>query len=756
MLHEVFLALSGHPSPLFRSADDELVNDNEKVVNENFPLLSSSEAALLQSIGRLALLHRRLRTHAESIASNHASVLCRAVATALVNTHLARFQDKILDVESQILNRDAKTVGAYNIVPLSSVVGELDKWSRPMDWYWQLACFMRKPARGSRSTVSSAHREDEAAGASLIDHLRVESQTGFPDIEEAAVQLSKVAEAAWLRQISVWLLHGNLPEPGTDDFFVTVQGPVDTEGRYTYSVNKRLLPKLVTAQTASSLLFIGKSLHQVKEHSHVTGRQFLVNAADDVALMSSHLRILSSLSLPLVPSSFSATVAAIRSSLSQRVLQHLLPVEDIVRILKLLRQFFLLERGEFALALLAEAELRLTARQDGVGHLLQGGPPRDLRAMMLKEGEITETLARTWKVLAAYTRDDAEDSFLDFAQDHVHLEIAASARSHRSVSDTTASSPLQISAVPFDDILFPVPTALTLNIRSPLDLFITRSDIMKYSSINAYLLAVRRAHVRLSNLWKLSSSRRDMSVVARSSSSIRRRTRQRDIALRKVWATCSSAVFLLSETTVYLERGVIAGSWDHFYQWTLKGNMDDKLSRSVSDVHLNDTSGSGKRLQVLGTPHDPETLASAHRAFLEGLLYALMLTDVPYTTELRRFFTDIDQMIALFTRLQHVQRNLDLEQDEGVIDALNDYAEEEREVSLNLDRARKRVDSGMKNVVLRLRQLDHDRMGAGMYSPASAMNGDACTPWKAGGIDRLLMKLDFGRMTTEDEMVLSG
>ncbi|KAJ9623210.1 hypothetical protein H2203_006147 [Taxawa tesnikishii (nom. ined.)] len=598
MLHEVFLALSGHPSPLFRSADDELVNDNEKVVNENFPLLSSSEAALLQSIGRLALLHRRLRTHAESIASNHASVLCRAVATALVNTHLARFQDKILDVESQILNRDAKTVGAYNIVPLSSVVGELDKWSRPMDWYWQLACFMRKPARGSRSTVSSAHREDEAAGASLIDHLRVESQTGFPDIEEAAVQLSKVAEAAWLRQISVWLLHGNLPEPGTDDFFVTVQGPVDTEGRYTYSVNKRLLPKLVTAQTASSLLFIGKSLHQVKEHSHVTGRQFLVNAADDF--------------------------------------------------------------------------------------------------------------------------------------------------------------PLQISAVPFDDILFPVPTALTLNIRSPLDLFITRSDIMKYSSINAYLLAVRRAHVRLSNLWKLSSSRRDMSVVARSSSSIRRRTRQRDIALRKVWATCSSAVFLLSETTVYLERGVIAGSWDHFYQWTLKGNMDDKLSRSVSDVHLNDTSGSGKRLQVLGTPHDPETLASAHRAFLEGLLYALMLTDVPYTTELRRFFTDIDQMIALFTRLQHVQRNLDLEQDEGVIDALNDYAEEEREVSLNLDRARKRVDSGMKNVVLRLRQLDHDRMGAGMYSPASAMNGDACTPWKAGGIDRLLMKLDFGRMTTEDEMVLSG
>jgi hypothetical protein len=130
MLHEIFLALSGHPSPIFGKGSVEDVS------HDGVPLLSPSEKALLKSIGHLAEVHRHLRTQLDAIASSHHSTICRSVANSIRQTHLSRFQDKILDVERRILVKDTSVVGAYDIVPLASVVGEFDGWHRRMGWYW--------------------------------------------------------------------------------------------------------------------------------------------------------------------------------------------------------------------------------------------------------------------------------------------------------------------------------------------------------------------------------------------------------------------------------------------------------------------------------------------------------------------------------------------------------------------------------------------------------------------------------------------
>ena len=200
MLHEVLLALSGHPSPLFEDAGSgDAGND--------FPLLSTSEKALLESLGRLSSLHRKLNQHIDAIARQHDSMICRAVATSIKQKHLSRFQDKILDVERRILKQDANIVGAYDIVPLSAVVNEFERWHRRMNWYWDMACLMRAPP-------SSRGADGSCSGAALIDRLRIEQQSGFPDIEEIAIELSRTAETAWLRQIATWVIHGML---GTGD-----------------------------------------------------------------------------------------------------------------------------------------------------------------------------------------------------------------------------------------------------------------------------------------------------------------------------------------------------------------------------------------------------------------------------------------------------------------------------------------------------------------------------------------------------------
>jgi hypothetical protein len=40
------------------------------------------------------------------------------------------------------------------------------------------------------------------------------------DIEEAALGLVRVAETAWLKQVSAWVLYGRLPSFGREDFFI--------------------------------------------------------------------------------------------------------------------------------------------------------------------------------------------------------------------------------------------------------------------------------------------------------------------------------------------------------------------------------------------------------------------------------------------------------------------------------------------------------------------------------------------------------
>ncbi|KAK5240298.1 hypothetical protein LTR16_010840, partial [Cryomyces antarcticus] len=110
--------------------------------------------------------------------------------------------------------------------------------------------------------------------------------------------------------------------------------------------------------------------------------------------------------------------------------------------------------------------------------------------------------------------------------------------------------------------------------------------------------------------------------------------------------------------------------------------------------------------------HDPEVLAAAHRRFLAALSHAVLLTDLPYTKTLRVFLAHTDQLVAYITRLQTIQQNRDLEEDDGVVDALADYSKEAKDITLELDRSRKRVDSGMKDLVKRLRELDVERIGA--------------------------------------------
>ena len=724
MLHEIVLSLSGHASPLLST----------NAANPSSSLLSPPEKALLASVTSLSEKYRKIRSAAKKISTESKSSTCQSVATAISSKYLGDFQRKVLEVESGILRKDASSVGAYNIVPLTAVVGEFSEWTRLMDWLLRITQLMM---------------EDRCTGSRLINKLNKQLQTGYTDIEEAALHLGQVAESAWLRQASCWILYGRLPSYGYD-FFLQ-----EDKGRY--EINQDLLPHFASPSTARSIMFIGKSLHQIRTKSETS-------TSCISALLPKHLQLLSSMQHPITSSSMSNTICAIRRNLSQTALQDLLPLSKIQEVLHIFHDFFLLNRGEFAIALVNEADERMRSRWQRSDNLAYEKREK-LSDVVIKEGEVTAILARTWTSmfgLHGITGEDEDE--LDMARDMINLSIE---KAGKSAFLTTASTAM------FHTTLLSVPTALSLKISSPLDLFLSQKEVEIYSSINAYLLSIRRAHLRLSGLWKITSLRRHHPAPpvppfgstpqgGAITGRLRTRAETRSAQMRNVWATSSSALYVLGELAAYFQGEVVTVTWEDFQHW-ISGTEPTSASRPSTRGSKrkipHDEEGSDASMHSHDRPapklentHDPQTLSAAHQRYLLSLRHQLLLTATAFTESLFKLLQKIDLVVALVHRIHAVWTSMDLEADEGVVDAFSDHRKEEYEAGNQLSSATMDVKSGISNLVSILRLIDQDSEGRedaleqleSQIEDFVLTDDEKFRPKKAGRVDRLLMKLDFG------------
>jgi len=380
-----------------------------------------------------------------------------------------------------------------------------------------------------------------------------------------------------------------------------------------------------------------------------------------------------------------------------------------------------------------------------MGRLLQNNLANSKGGSRITEGELTETMARTWKTLSMAETDEESLLFLEEASKSIRLETATKDTVPLPIDGQAENTSTHAQRSMFMDVLFPVKSKLMMQLHPPLDLFLASTDLDQYSVINAYLLVIRRSHHRLSGLWKMTGARRRLKDIDNKQDS------RRHASLRKVWASCSSALFLLSEMSAYLEGEIVKCSWDHYIKWAI-GQV--KSQGTGTRPRLNDDLGVSQKMHDIflhnlddneSLHHDPETLASGHRAFLAALNYAILLTDLPYTHTLRTLVSNIDMLIGYFERLQALRSEIDISPPDAVSQFTTD---EETQVALELDRARKRTDSDMKSLVARLRELDEERIGSARYKDLAGMETGGFIPWReGGGVDRLLMKLDFGRMT---------
>ena len=768
MLHELLLSLSGHPSPLLKTGAQQSGSLQS--------LLSPAELGLLGSLRQdLGGKHKTIRDNASNISNTHPSTACRAVASAILSIHLAKFQQRILEVEDDILNESATIVGAYNIVPLSAVVGSFDGWGRKLEWLWKLVQFIQAPVSSVAMRVAGG--QDACTAAMLIERLYNLIHTGYPDIEEMSLDLLKVAETAWLKQVSAWVLYGR--HPGATDFFVTsgegygdISNPLEA-----YTIAENLLPHFVTPYTANSVLFVGRSLNHIRERQSSSIEYTSRTTAPELALLPAHLAQLSALQSPINSASFTAAVGAIRLSLSQNALQKLLPISKVLDVLYIFKDFFLLERGEFAVALITAADERLNpgCYRRNKSRRAVATLEDSLASMTIKEGEVHAVLARTWTTLASL-RGHQDDEDVDEELDHARELIDLSIKSIE-IGGPQKREPSKEQAPPFDDLLLPSSTTLSIKVSSPLDLFLSAEDTEVYSRIHTYLLAIRRAHFRLSKLFLLSKLRRDypcprapahLSQQRRMDILKRKRllSTQRTKAMRPIWATIGSVTFFLAEVGDYFQGEVVQRSWTAFHSWLVPpvtdrpGSSDNSSTSSFmafshrpgsSRLDSRPNSSQAGNHSAFHALHDPESLKQAHKCYLDSLERSLLLDDATFTQPLRRLMTAIDHIIALMGRLDAMQTSLDIETDAGSDHSTSPYPAEEQRLMSDLRSSLPRISNGVNELVELLRTIDNARTSgkatASTYqSVGTSMDGTGFEPWSSRGLDRLLLKFDYGNV----------
>jgi Gamma tubulin complex component N-terminal/Gamma tubulin complex component C-terminal len=773
MLQEILLCLAGHPSPLLRHPQAAEASANS---DEDFALISPPERALLSAIDHLSDLHVKTKRHADWISASHRSSTCKAVASAITSQLLQRFMKKIVEVERSILSKDAGYVGGYDIVPLSVVVGEFTPWTRRLEWLWKVVCFMHPASEPDSESSPSC-----STGSSVMKFLRQESHTGYADLEGMALELVKTAEEVWLRQLSTWVLYGKLPSSGAEDFFIQpklLNQEAIGLNLPEFSIYSNLVPDFVSPATASSILFIGQSLNQVRARDQaLSTKSFSANPA--VNLLPHHLDYLKTIDLPISSLSFTNVIASIRLSMSQNALSQLLPLPRVVDTLHILQNFLLLGRGEFAVSLISNADKRVNDRHDRHESLLPARKAGRLDNLMMSEGDLATVLSQTWsELIAAQEKEDLFDDTLERGQEMLRFVL-------KSPATVAKGAPTD-----FSGLLFPIPTLLTLSIqpRSPLAMFLTEDDVSSYSELSAYLIGIRRAEMHLESLWKRSSLRRChpcpigpplSSTVAgeRKLSERRKRENERTKQMRRYWAVASKAHFVISELGGYFQGEIVVGCWQHLLSWLANLSGDDgipsgKPSRpdnsSLAGFEPSRSGARGCTEQFKNNPSsatsstfrrsvsnqqtkqsDPATLAVAHQRYLSALRSSLLLNMTSFTKVLLDIFRLVDHLVALFARLQTAEQNLDLEIDEGVFDVLGNHRNDEHQVLQEMERSRQTIEERLDELVRELREsvdgseVESSWAPIGQSMSETDLGASSFNPWRPRNIDSLLMKLEF-------------
>lgn len=535
MLHEVLLALLGHTGGVIKDTGDGLK------IQTDLPFLSRSDEEQLNYLCRLGTHFSRLNAFIKKYGGSPGISLQGMKQEGLAGLYLKAFcsgldrvlggyRSKILELESSIMKDPHLSV--------SHLVCQLQQYQ------------LLFPALISVVEQVTSHK---AHGCYILDIIHRHSETGHPLVKDVLTRVLHVCHGVMFKHLCSWLLYGYVYDPYKEFFIQPNEGGsheqsqssqsqeeeddlgiMGVTGRqlqkllklnspdscsspsHLFSIKSDLLPGYIPIRVASKILFVGESIQMFQEK----GKSAVAHSKGNIleGQQEKFAKDLHQLAqeLPFNSMKFESLINDIRTQVAEVLWKILVEDANLVAHLRIIKDFYLLGRGELYLAFIDQAQ-----------HLLRVPP----------------TTTTEHDVNAAYVCAARNVLFHDEALlQRFRLSVKQPPKPQK--KDTSSSSGSSQSSV----VIEPGWNSLTLNysVQWPLHIFFTPVVLEKYNKVFRFLLVVRRTQLDLHTCWSIQMSRKH---------------RNTDQAEALKWQLRNHMSFLVDNLQYYLQVDVIESQY---------------------------------------------------------------------------------------------------------------------------------------------------------------------------------------------------
>ncbi|XP_055219521.1 gamma-tubulin complex component 4 isoform X3 [Gorilla gorilla gorilla] len=505
MIHELLLALSGYPGSIFTWNKRSGLQ-----VSQDFPFLHPSETSVLNRLCRLGTDYIRFTEFIEQYTGHvqqqdhHPSqqgqgglhgIYLRAFCTGL-DSVLQPYRQALLDLEQEFLGDPHLSISHVNYF--------LDQFQLLFP---------------SVMVVVEQIKSQKIHGCQILETVYKHSCGGLPPVRSALEKILAVCHGVMYKQLSAWMLHGLLLDQH-EEFFIK-QGPssgnvsaqpeedeedlgiggltgkqlrelqdlrlIEEENMLApslkqFSLRVEILPSYIPVRVAEKILFVGESVQMFENQNvNLTRKGSILKNQEDTFAAELH-RLKQQPLFSLVD--FEQVVDRIRSTVAEHLWKLMVEESDLLGQLKIIKDFYLLGRGELFQAFIDTAQ-----------HMLKTPPTA------VTEHDVNVAFQQSaHKVLL----DD--DNLLPL----LHLTIEYHGKEHKADATQAREGPSRETSPRESPASGWAALGLSYKVQWPLHILFTPAVLEKYNVVFKYLLSVRRVQAELQHCWALQMQRKHL------------------------------------------------------------------------------------------------------------------------------------------------------------------------------------------------------------------------------------------------------
>ncbi|KAM3876843.1 gamma-tubulin complex component 4 [Diretmus argenteus] len=564
MIHELLLALSGYPGTIFTW--------NKRTglqVSQDLPFLHPSETSVLNRLCKLGSDYIRFtefieqhtghvyqQEHHTNQPNQGCQIYLRAFCTGL-DSMLQPYRQALLDLEQEFLADPHLSISHVNYV--------LDQFQLLFP---------------SVMVVVETIKSQKIHGCQILETVYKHSCGGLPPVRVALEKILAVCHGVMYKQLAAWMLHGLLLDQ-SEEFFVK-QGPsaggaaanqeeeeedlgigglsgkqlrelqdlrlIEEENMLApslqqFSLRTEMRPSYIPIRVAEKILFVGESVQMFENHNHSPSRagSILKHQEDTFAAELHRLKQQPLFSLV----DFENLIDGIRSTVAEHLWTLMVEESDLLGQLKIIKDFYLLGRGELYQAFIDHAQ-----------HMLKTPPTA-----------VTEHDVNVAFQQAAHKVLLDDDNLLPL----LHLTIDYQGKDSKELTGTRDGA-----TPPQDTSPREVPPTgwaalgLAYKVQWPLHILFTPAVLEKYNVVFRYLLSVRRVQSELQHCWALQMQRKHL------------KSNQTDAVK---WRLRNHMAFLVDNLQYYLQVDVLESQFSQLLQ-QINSTRDFESIRLAHDHFL--------------------------------------------------------------------------------------------------------------------------------------------------------------------------